>query len=68
MAVIVMVKVNKDPVRLKKDVLWNDKGKTFCGRTFCRQGRFVGEDVLREGRFVGGTFCRRGRFVSKDVL
>jgi hypothetical protein len=32
------------------------------------QGRFVGEDVLREGRFRGGTFCRRGRFVSKDVL
>ncbi len=40
--VIVMVKVNKDPVRLKKDVLWNDKGKDVLwkdvlkARTFCR--------------------------------
>jgi hypothetical protein len=35
-------------------------------RTFCRQGRFVGKDILWEGCFV--TFCRRGHFVCMDVL
>jgi hypothetical protein len=36
---------------------------TFCGRTFCRGGRFVSMDVLYRR-----TFCREGCYVWKDVL
>jgi hypothetical protein len=52
--------------------IWLSTGRTFCGRKFCRGGRFVEEDDLYRWTFCGRTLCGRmlcGRtFCREDVL